>query len=75
MARMPVNTRVIIESWYGTEDRKRYARRACFRDSTNALKHIRHLQKLIDLGNDWHFAVVVEDVVEGDEITVLEARS
>lgn len=73
--RMPVNVRVVIESWYGTEVRATYSRRAYFRDPVNAYKHFRHLQKLIDNGKDWHICVMVEDVIEGDEITLLEVRS
>ena len=73
--RMPVNTRVIVESWYGSEDRATYSRRAYFRDPVNAYKHYKHLQKLIDLGKDWHIAVMVEDVTEGDKITLFEVRS
>lgn len=65
-------TKVIIESWYGLEDRESFGRRACFRDPINAYKHFKHLQHLRDLGKDWHIVVTIENDYTGDSVPFLK---
>lgn len=64
-------TKVIIESWYGVEERQYYARRAAFTNPENAYKHFKHLCHLRDLGKDWHISVIIENTITGEGFEIL----